>query len=119
MEKRCEDAFRAFNAFPTALREWQPLIAAEGYVAGKCGVRDRAQASLETFRSLARKRYVTSYGVALVHAGLGDTAETLVWLRKAYEERSHWMVWLRRDPRWDSVRADPQFARLEREVFTR
>jgi TolB-like protein/DNA-binding winged helix-turn-helix (wHTH) protein/Tfp pilus assembly protein PilF len=119
MEKRCDDAFRAFNAFPSALREWQPLIAAEGYIAGKCGMRDRALANLEVFRSLARKRYVTSYGVALVHAGLGDTAETLLWLRKAYEERSHWMVWLRRDPRWDSVRADPQFAKLEREVFTR
>jgi TolB-like protein/DNA-binding winged helix-turn-helix (wHTH) protein len=119
MEGRCEEAFRAFHAFPAALREWQPMIAAEGYVAGRCGMRDRALASLETFRSLAQKRYVTSYGVALVHAGLGDTAQTLLWLRKAYEERSHWLVWLRRDPRWESVRADPEFAKLDREVFTR
>ena len=80
---------------------------------------ERALASLETFRTLAQKRYVTSYGVALVHAGLGDTAETLLWLRKAYEERSHWMVWIRRDPRWESVRADPQFAKLDGEVFSR
>ena len=119
MEGRCEEAFQAFHAFPAALREWQPLIAAEGHLAGKCGMRERALASLETFRSLAQKRYVTSYGVALVYAGLGDAAETLLWLRKAYEERSHWMVWIRRDPRWESVRADPQFAKLEREVFTK
>jgi TolB-like protein/DNA-binding winged helix-turn-helix (wHTH) protein/Tfp pilus assembly protein PilF len=118
-EGRCEEAFHAFNAFPAALGEWQPLIAAEGYLAGKCGMRERARASLETFRLLAQKRYVTSYGVALVHAGLGDAAETLLSLRKAYDERSHWMVWLRLDPRWKSVRADPQFAKLEREVFTR
>jgi TolB-like protein/DNA-binding winged helix-turn-helix (wHTH) protein/Tfp pilus assembly protein PilF len=118
MERRCEEAFRAFHAFPAVLREWQPLIAAEGYLAGKCGMPERALASLETFRTLAQKRYVTSYGVALVHAGLGDTAETLLWLRKAYEERSHWMVWIRRDPRWESVRADPQFAKLESEVFS-
>jgi hypothetical protein len=119
MEGRCEEAFHAFHAFPATLQQWQPLIAAEGYLAGKCGMRERALASLETFRSLAQKRYVTSYGVALVYAGLGDAAQTLLWLRKAYEERSHWMVWIRLDPRWKSVRADPQFTKLEREVFAR
>ena len=118
-EGRCEEAFHAFHAFPAALGEWQPLIAAEGYLSGKCGERERALAGLEAFRSLAQKRYVTSYGVALVYAGLSNSAETLLWLRKAYEERSHWMVWLRLDPRWESVRADPEFAKLDREVFTR
>jgi TolB-like protein/DNA-binding winged helix-turn-helix (wHTH) protein len=116
---RCQEALDALDRFPAALREWQPLIAAEGYVAGKCGMRARALAKLLDFRSLSQKRYVTSYGVALVYAGLGDTAETLTWLRKAFEERSHWLVWLKLDPRWEKVRGDPQFAKLEHEVFPR
>jgi hypothetical protein len=35
---------------------------------------------------------VTSYGYALIHAGLGDKEQALIWLRKAVEERSHWLV---------------------------
>jgi len=72
-------------------------------LAGKCGMQERARARLEAFRSLARKRYVTSYGVALIHAGLGDTTETLLWLRKAFEERSHCGEWCG----WSSIHVLP------------
>jgi hypothetical protein len=34
------------------------------------------------------------------------------WLEKAFEERSHWLVWLRLDPRWNSLRGDSRFDAL-------
>ncbi len=29
---------------------------------------------------------------------------------------THWLVWLKRDPRWDEVRADTRFENLVRKV---
>lgn len=62
--------------------------------------------------SIAARGFVTSYGVALVYAGLGQKDAAFVWLNKAFDERSHWLVWLRLDPRWDKLRSDPRFAEL-------
>jgi hypothetical protein len=62
--------------------------------------------------ALSRQRFVTSYGVALVHAGLGRADEAFQWLGRAFDERSHWLVWLRLDPRWKSLHHDPRFPAL-------
>jgi hypothetical protein len=51
-------------------------------------------------------------GVALVYAGLGQNDGAFTWLNEAFDERSHWLVWLRLDPRWDGLRPDPRFAEL-------
>jgi serine/threonine-protein kinase len=55
--------------------------------------------------------YVCPYEVAGVYAQLGDKDQTFKWLGKARQSRSC-MYWLRRDPRFDSVRADPRFQEL-------
>jgi hypothetical protein len=51
-----------------------------------------------------------------VYAGLGDKNRAFVWLNKAVAGRSHWLVWLNRDPRWDRLRSDPRFADLAKRV---
>ena len=76
------------------------------------GMTSEAQAVLREMDALAKQRFVTAYGIALVHAGLGHKDEAFSWLDRAFEERSHWLVWLRLDPRWNSLRDDPRFAAL-------
>jgi hypothetical protein len=34
----------------------------------------------------------------------------VAWLNKAFDEQSHWLVWLDLDPRWNGLRPDPRFA---------
>ena len=65
---------------------------------------------------MSRGKYVTPYGVALVYAGPDYKDQAFAWLNKAYEGRSHWLVWLNRDPRWDQLRSDPRFADLKKQV---
>jgi tetratricopeptide (TPR) repeat protein len=98
------------------LREWVPTLAALGHVYGLQGRTGDARRVLARLDEIARERYVTSYGVALVYAGMGDKEQAFSKLEQAFGERSHWMVWLNLDPRWDSLRADPRFDELTRRL---
>ncbi|RZL96644.1 MAG: tetratricopeptide repeat protein [Variovorax sp.] len=93
-------------------RDWLVLVAARGFTYAMAGMTSEAQAVLREMDTLATQRFVTSYGIALVHAGLGHKDEAFGWLDRAFEERSHWLVWLRLDPRWKNLRDDPRFATL-------
>jgi DNA-binding winged helix-turn-helix (wHTH) protein/TolB-like protein/Tfp pilus assembly protein PilF len=92
--------------------EWTVLVAQRGYTLGVMGRADEARAVLGEMERMSAKRFVTAYGVALVHAGLGDKEQAFAWLDKAFAERSHWLMWLRLDPRWKTLRSDPRFAEL-------
>jgi tetratricopeptide (TPR) repeat protein len=113
------DCTKALSELEAAspLREWQPFIAAHGHVASSCGDSGSANQDLRRFQLLSQTRFVTSYGRALVYAGLDDREQTLLWLRNAVEERSHWMVWSRLDPRFNKIRADGRFQDLVQQVF--
>jgi len=67
---------------------------------------------LAELQDVAKRRFVTAYGVALVYAGIGDSESAFTWLDRAFAERSHWLVWLRFDPRFEQLRADPRFTEL-------
>lgn len=112
----CQAALKELDASEPALGEWQPLLAAKGHLLGKCGQSSEAEEVLERFRELAKTRYVTSYGVALVNAGLKRPDDTIHALERAYDERSHWLVWLGLDPRFSELRGDPRFKNLMRRV---
>jgi len=45
----------------------------------------------------------------LIYTALGERDQALEWLSKAYEERGEWLVWLKVDPKLDSLRSDPRF----------
>lgn len=115
-EHRCQDALSELASVGPALQDWQPVLAAQGQTLASCGHAAEARSILDRFQQLAEQRYVTSYGVALVHAGLGEKPEAFRWLNKAYDERSHWLVWLSLDPRWNDLRGDPRFDQLRKRV---
>ncbi len=111
-QSRYAEAEQAFqNLGP--LRTWTPARAALGYLYGKSGQPDKARAVLTEFAELARQgRHASEYAIAAIYAGLGDREAVIAHLEAAYRERSHWLLWLKRDPRWDDVRSDPRFRDL-------
>ena len=80
------------------------------------GHKSDATAALRQMNELTREEYVTPYGIALIFAGMNDKEHAIQWLQNAYEGRSHWLVWLNLDPRFDNVRSDPRFADLLRRM---
>jgi tetratricopeptide (TPR) repeat protein len=112
--------------YPEAIAEWREslnsipnwtvALAGIGNIYGEEGKKAEALKMLDTLNSLSTKQFVTSYGIALVYTGVGDKDKTFEWLNNAYEERSNWLVWLKHDPRWKSIRSDKRYADLIRKV---
>ena len=90
-----------------------PSIAAKGNLYGLMGRTDSARYDLGRLDSLEHAgRYVTPYGRALIHLGMGDLDRTFYELDRAVKGRTHWVVWLNRDARWKTIRSDPRFREL-------
>lgn len=53
-----------------------------------------------------------AYELGVIRAALGDHDEAFAWFRRAVQERSGWISYLRVDPRLDVLQADPRFANL-------
>jgi DNA-binding winged helix-turn-helix (wHTH) protein/TolB-like protein/Tfp pilus assembly protein PilF len=58
----------------------------------------------------------TAFEMAEMLAQLGRKDEAFVWLERAREERSFWMMYLKVAPNLDPLRSDPRFADLLRRV---
>ena len=59
---------------------------------------------------------IASVLFADTYALLGDKENAFVWLGKAFEERSTKLLDLKVDPDYDSLRADPRFAQLTKNI---
>jgi adenylate cyclase len=108
--------------YQEAIAEIQQAVSASGgstislavlaHAYASAGQLSPAREILDRLLERARTRYLPSYWIALVYAGLGEVEEALTWLEKAYEERSSWLVWIDVEPRFDRLRAHPRFVSL-------
>ena len=71
---------------------------------------------LELSTEELRKRPVSPYFMAEIHARLGDKEQALEWLEKAYEKHSDYLVRLKVDPLFDGLRSEPRFIDLLRRI---
>jgi tetratricopeptide (TPR) repeat protein len=83
-----------------------------GQIHAVAGRREVALEEIERLIALSRERYVPAYDIATVYAALGDRDQTFAWLERAFEDRSTLVVWLRWEPIFDDMRADPRYAPL-------
>lgn len=92
------------------------ILPSLGHALAVSGERRGAREILKELRELSGRRYIPACGVALVHAGLGEREEVYRWLRKAFEQRDMNLLWLKVNPRFDSLRGDAEFEELVRRV---
>jgi hypothetical protein len=72
----------------------------------------QAESVIAWLKKESALRYVNPFAIALIYVGLGQNDEGFAWLDTAFRERSDMLVYLRVDPRLDSIRPDPRFALL-------
>jgi eukaryotic-like serine/threonine-protein kinase len=92
------------------------LIAALGHAYALSGKREKANQALAELREMSQQHYISPYLTALIYLGLGDKEQAFAWLDKAYQDRSSLLIWLKVEPLFDTLRADPRFQDLLRRV---
>ena len=71
---------------------------------------------LDDLLAISEQRYLPSYLIAKVYAGLGEKDQAFDWLEKGYAERYFLMTWLKGEPQFDSLRSDPRSTDLLRRL---
>ncbi|MBI3859053.1 MAG: hypothetical protein HY296_02265 [Thaumarchaeota archaeon] len=83
-----------------------------GHGLASAGQMKEANEILGKLSDRAKEAYVPSYWVAAVYNGMKDRDRTMEWLKRAYDERSSWLVWVGVEPRFDWLRGDPEFGAM-------
>jgi TolB-like protein/Flp pilus assembly protein TadD len=76
-----------------------------------------ADAELRQLEELAKERYIPVIDIARLHARVGNRERALAGLEQAAREGGYaGLALLKADEAWDSVRADPRFAAVVRQI---
>src|SRR5262249_39512330 len=70
------------------------------------GELDAAQKIMNELDAHSKNRYVSPYLLARIHSALGDKDKTLYWLELGYERHAEWMVALKTEAAFDSLRSE-------------
>jgi TolB-like protein/class 3 adenylate cyclase/Flp pilus assembly protein TadD len=88
-----------------------------GYAHAALGDRAKAEQSLRDLEDWAKQRYVSPGLRVMLHLGLGEKEKALDWLERCFEEQDGTCWWLKSDPLYDPLRAEPRFQALLKKVF--
>ena len=91
-------------------------IATIAYALALSGKRAEANAALNELKKRSVERYVPPYDLATAHHALAEREETFAMLERGLEQRDPKMIFLKFDPKWTSLRDDPRFKGLLRQV---
>ncbi|MCH7985448.1 MAG: winged helix-turn-helix domain-containing protein [Acidobacteria bacterium] len=117
-------AYLAKEMYEEAIAEIQRAVDLSGgwpkhdlaYAYAMAGKRDDARKILHELIEDSKRGVVELSGIARIYAALGETDQAFGWLEKAYEDHEHWLVALKVDPFFDSLRSDPRFQDLVRRM---
>ena len=115
-KKMYAEAIAAFQKGINQGERAPKLLAALGSSYALDGEQDKADKILKEMREVAKRRYISPYLFAIIYNGMGDKEQTFKWLDRAVEDRSVFMIWLKYEPRFDSLREEPRFKELLRRI---
>jgi eukaryotic-like serine/threonine-protein kinase len=113
---RTREAIASLRTALSLSAERPEILADLAHAYAVAGRRDEARQTLARWQRATRGAYTREEQAAHVHAALGEREQAFVLLEKAFEHRSPGMVWLKVDPRFDSLRTDARFTRLLRRM---
>jgi len=75
-----------------------------------------ARATVDSMLAARTPGYYNPIALAKAYAALGNIDRGIEWLRRAFDERTAWLTWVRTDPDLAPLRADPRYAALDRQL---
>ncbi|MBL0210492.1 MAG: protein kinase [Holophagaceae bacterium] len=111
-----DEAILSFES-ANAIAQTPDGLAMLGHAHGRTGHRDEALDLLVRLKQMAATRYVSAYGLAVLHLGLGDRERALAHLELAVQQRCELLVYVGIDPRLDELRGDERFQGIQRRVL--
>jgi len=95
------------------------VLAFLGHAEASIGRQNEARAMLKQLTEIAKTRYVSGYGFAVIDLALGEREQALEWLEKDARERSGFEInFIKVDPFLDPLRSDPRFEALVSKVMS-
>jgi serine/threonine protein kinase/Tfp pilus assembly protein PilF len=111
-----EQAAAEFQKAGTADMDETAWLFSLGHVYAVAGKRDQARQILDQLQERSKQRYVNAYYPGLIRLALGEKDRAFAWFEKALLDRSEELLFLKVDPRLDSVRSDPRYSSLVRRI---
>jgi DNA-binding winged helix-turn-helix (wHTH) protein/TolB-like protein/Tfp pilus assembly protein PilF len=115
-QRRYEEAIDEFKQAKALSGESTGMRIELAHAYAVSGQRGEAQRIIGELMEQSKQSYVSPYGIAMIYVGLGEKDEAFTWLRKAYQERTWDLVYLKVDPKLDSLRTDPRLTDLLRQL---
>jgi len=106
-----EEAIAAFRK-GAALLGGGPFNALLARTYALSGRIDETHELLKELNELPKERYVGAYQMAMIYMALDEKDQVFDRLQMAYNERHCWLVELKVDPIFESLRSDPRFTAL-------
>jgi tetratricopeptide (TPR) repeat protein len=106
---RLDDAIGELETAITSSRGNPRFQAYLGYAYAVAGRPLDARRILNELESLARKQYVSAFGLALIHDALGEKEAALAALERAYQDRAVEFVQTEQYPPFKTVASDARF----------
>jgi tetratricopeptide (TPR) repeat protein len=88
------------------------LLGFLGYAYGLSGKRAEAEDILNRLQKMSPQRGHRAFAIATVYTGLGDKDQALRWLNESRDHHDIWIILLKVDPQWESLRSDPRYTEL-------
>ncbi len=102
-------AVRAFEKAVMYSMQAPIMIAHLAYALALTGHEERAREIAQDLAEASEPAVAPAYHIALIYAALRQHDVALEWIERACEERFHWTLYLKSDPRVDVLRSDPRF----------
>lgn len=113
---RFKEAQAAFDRAREISPRDSNLTSAEAYMDALSGKRKQAQKVLAELERHASRGLKFSSQVAGLYAALGDKVKALAALERAQANHEGALVWIKIDPRFDSLRGEARFQKILREM---
>jgi serine/threonine-protein kinase len=86
-----------------------------GFVYAQAGRKAEAISILNELKERSTtNQYLSPFQIALIYEGLGENDNAIEWLQTAKQERDPFLMYIRVDPNFDSLRDDTRFTELLR-----